>query len=173
MNGILNSFDLHKIIYVGDCSGTGWSGSAVNKAHFISSSRPPADNLKVRLLNNSTNKREEKKYNDSSGSNKFSLDDLGNGAGSHSVEYKIFDKKTDQILEEGSFTYTVQYSEEVRQRSGQWRQEVFCANNETVPYDQCTTKYGEKTLIKERERLYCGGSRKNIFRNLRTIKVGY
>lgn len=146
---IMDAFHGHLTKYIGDCPGDDWSGSAVSrKIRFISFSTPPSQNLKVRLENANTGESLRKKYTEPKGSSDFSLIKLGNGDGTHSVNYKIYNKKTDEVIETGSFSYNVESSSETIKRDGQWKLELFCASDESIPVKQCE-------YVAKRERKYC------------------
>lgn len=105
---ITSSFQWYLSRFGGYCP-TQWSGSAASDdIRFISLSTPPAKNLKVQLISLTTGESLEKGYEqEGKGSSDFSLRKLGETDGTHEIEYLIFDKDTEVVLEEGSFAYTV------------------------------------------------------------------
>ncbi len=114
--------------YVGGCDVSDWSGPAAsNNIRFVSRSTPPAENLRVQLQSLTTGESLEKAYEkEGKGSSDFSLQKLGEGEGDHEIEYQIFDKQTDQLVEKGTFVYTVITSQVTRYRHAQWRSDHLC-----------------------------------------------
>ncbi|MDJ0650629.1 MAG: hypothetical protein QNJ60_18205 [Xenococcaceae cyanobacterium MO_188.B19] len=160
VGAIRETFQAHLVEYFGECPGRDWYGLAVDgDIRFISRQTEPQKKLKVRLTNLRTGKVIKRDYKKAKkGSNDFSLKQIGNQSGIHNVEYEIYHKDTDKILETGNFRYQITFSQETKQRNGNWQLELFCASNEQTPVEQCET-------VAQREVLYCQGTKTNKFRN--------
>lgn len=151
---IKDTFTRHLVKYIGECPGESRSGIAENgDLRFISKTTEPNKKLEVNLINTRTGKKIRRDYKKlGRGSNDFNLTQLGNNAGSHGVEYAIFDKDTKEILETGSFTYNVELSEETKERNANWKLELYCASDSDKKLNECNT-------IGSREVKYCQGSK--------------
>lgn len=151
-NEIKTAFHRHLTEYTGECPGREWSGPGASGAiRFISSIIPPAKGLRVELVSLSTSNNLTKKYqNVEKGSSSFSLRKLGRTDGEHTVEYKIFNKKTDQVLEKGDFSYSITSSTSTMDRSAEWKPETYCASNGKDSTKDCET-------VGSRLRKYCSG----------------
>jgi hypothetical protein len=160
VGAIQDTFHAHLVEYVGDCPGKFWSGLAVDgDLRFISRQTEPQKKLKVRLTNLRTGKAIDRDYKKADkGSNDFNLPQLGHEDGKHDIEYQIYHKDTEEILESGNLTYTVTSSQETKQRNGNWKLELFCASNSLTPIEQCD-------LIGQREVKYCQGYKTRDVRN--------
>ena len=160
IGSIREIFEAHLVEYFGECPGRYWSGLAINgDIRFISRQTEPQKKLKVRLINLRTGKEIKRNYKKpQKGSNDFSLKKIGNEKGIHNVEYEIYHKDTEKILEKGEFRYEVTFSQETKPRNGNWQLELFCASNTNTPVEQCA-------IVGKREVLYCQGTKTNRFRN--------
>ena len=91
------------------------SGEAQEKIiKFISYSTPPAKGLRVKLINLTLGKEIIKKYKNSEGSSRFSLQELGSNYGKYKIQYRIFNDKTRKILEEEIFTFSIETFSEIK-----------------------------------------------------------
>ncbi len=160
VGSIRETFQAHLVEYFGECPGREWYGLAVDgDIRFISRETEPQKKLKVRLTNLRTGKSIKRDYKkNKKGSNDFSLKQIGNQSGIHNVEYEIYHKNTEEVLERGDFRYQITFSQERRQRNGNWQLELFCASNPGTSVEQCGT-------VGQREVLYCQGTKTNKFRN--------
>ncbi len=160
VGSIRETFQAHLLEYFGECPGRYWYGLAVDgDIRFISRQTEPEKKLRVRLTNMRTGKEIKRNYKKAKkGSNDFSLKQIGNQTGIHNVEYEIYHKDTEEIAERGNFRYEVTFSQERKQRNGNWQLELFCASNAEIPVEQCET-------VGQREVLYCQGTKTNKFRN--------
>ena len=152
--------DFYKILteYIGECPGSSWSGNAMRRVRFLSFSSLPSKNLRVNLVNLNTYKSITKKYDKSRGSSRFRLRRLGNGSGKHSIKYKIYNNKTNSVIETGRFSYSVSSRIEDTERNGEWKLELFCVEDESTPIKDCE-------YVGKRERKYCQGTKTSDFRN--------
>ena len=163
---IKDTFNRHLVKYIGDCPGDYRSGMAEDgDLRFISRTTEPQKKLKVSLINLRTGKKIERDYKKAGrGSNDFNLTQLGNGDGSHEVEYAIYHKDTKESLETGRFTYNVTSSQETKERKANWKLELYCVNDSDKKLNECTT-------IGSRQVKYCQGSRTGDIRNRGVVNL--
>ena len=149
-SNIISEFSGHLTDYVGDCPGSEWTGNAsVDNVRFFSYAVPPTKDLRVELVNTTSGKRLIKKYTQEGyGSLDFQVLKLGLGNGPQNIQYRIYNKATDAVLENGNFSYNLVTTQKTIKRDGQWRLELFCATDGSDVIKDCAQ-------LGNRERLYC------------------
>lgn len=164
-SNIVSAFHGHLTEYFGDCPGKTWSGSASkDNVRFIDYDQSPAKHLRVELLNLTSGERLKKKYTkEDRGSFDFTVLSLGDLDGLQTIEYTIYNKKTEVVLATGDFQYDLTTSYSSRFRDGEWRWEKFCASDSSDSLKNCK-------VIGKRERMYCEGSRTS---NIRAESFSY
>ena len=159
-SNIVTAFNGHLMKYVGDCPGKIWTGNATkDNVRFISYSVPPAKNLRVALTNVTSGETLKKKYTkEGKGSFDFPVIKLGTGNGRQEIQYSIYNKATDAVLEQGNFSYDLTTTFKTARRNGSWRSELFCAS-------KASTKLKDCDLVGAQQRLYCNGVRTSRVRD--------
>ena len=159
-SNIVSAFHGHLMTYVGECPGRVWTGNATkDNVRFISYSVPPAKHLRVALTNVTSGESITKKYTkEGKGSFDFPVIKLGTGNGQQQIQYSIYNKETNSVLEQGDFSYDLSTTFKSATRYGSWRSELFCASRESDALKDCE-------IVGAQQRLYCNGSRTSRVRD--------
>jgi hypothetical protein len=152
-NETVTKFHRHLTEFTGGCPGKSWSGTAMSGGiRFISAMTNPVKGLMVEFNSLTTGKTFMKKYQEEEeGSSKLSLRRLGRIDGRHEIKYKIFNKETEHILEQGSFSYSVTSSMSKYKRSPELRMEKYCVDD---PHNKDLNKCKD---VNWRLASYCNG----------------
>jgi hypothetical protein len=133
----LNLVQIKNINYVGDCPGFERQGI---KTYFTHAAVPGEADLRIKLVNNTDGVNPQKPptkeigYKKSNLSSSFTTrsgtrSDFGLLNGSNTIEYQIFDRKTKEITEQGSFPVEAKISSIERPRWADWQTEqLICLN---------------------------------------------